>query len=163
MKRLLLPMILLGIVLAGCVPCPAFAQQSTPPGAGVKSSNFTSWLNKKDYSWGGESLMNDTIAVSAAVWTKIFAAPNGNINLSYTAVLAAGTDSMKHVLYKTNHSQGNLDTLKVTAIDSTKTLTAGYKNYVFVCNGKWGPNLLIKSVPLNTTGGKVTDFSIGAQ
>ena len=107
--------------------------------------------------------MNDTISVAAAVWTKLFASPEGNLNLEYTAVFTAGTDSMKFVLYKTNHSQGNLDTNKVTAIDSTKALTAGYKNYVFYCNGKWGPNLLIKAVPLNTTGGKVTDFSIGGQ
>jgi len=157
MKRIFLTLTL--IVLA----MPVLAQQSTPPGAGVKSSNFTSWLNEKDYSWGGESLMNDTIPVAAAVWTYLFGAPNGNINLSYTAVLTAGTDSMKFVLYKTNHSQGNFDSLEVTAIDSTKALTSGYKNYVFVCNSKWGPNLCIKALPLNTTGGKVTDFSIGVQ
>ena len=162
MKRIILTLALVSMII-GFLPCPARAQGAAPDGITVQLGNFRSWLKAADLSWTRESAMNDTIAVTAAVWTRLFGAPEGNLNIEYKAIFGAGTDSMQLLLYKTNHSQSNFDTVKVTLIDSKKILAAGFASWVPNCNGAWGPNLTIKAIPLNTTTGKVTDFSIGVQ
>jgi len=168
MKRIVLITLALVPMIIGFLPCPARAQGAAPDGITVQLGNFRSWLKAADLSWTRESAMNDTIPVTSAIWTRLFGAPEGNLNIEYTSILTAGTDSMKIILFKTNHSQSNFDSLKITKLDSVKILAAGFcgttGGWVPNCNGKWGPNLGLKIVPIGATRtGKLTDVSVGVQ
>ena len=107
----------------------------------------------------------DTVTVTTSKVTGVFTAPLGYVNLSYTGVMAAGSDSLIAIIYGSN-TQWTIypDTLVSSALDSTKIKASGFGSYVFNLAGKFKPTLFLKFHKLGSaTGAKLTRVSVGTE
>ena len=168
MKRLLL-ILLIGLAIYGCIPCPALAQSISP-------AQQSLYLRKSDYAWKIDNTYatTDTITVSAKKYLQPLSCPGGIVSIEGKAIFTAGTDSMKIVVYVSNSQYGYpQDTMQIYALDSFKLLSAtsisagkinaGNFHYRFNLAGEFGTNVSFALVPLNGVTGKLTKMVIGKE